>query len=61
MDIRGWDVQRLFAWLQNLGRTVVSHEYEDENFLGRAQLGGIVTLLRKRCVAEHFVPAEGLC
>jgi transposase len=37
----------IFAWLQNFRRSVVRYEYKDENFLGMAQLGCIVILLRK--------------
>ncbi len=42
-------IERLFAWLQNFRRLVVRYEYEykDENFLGMAQLGCIIILLRK--------------
>jgi transposase len=45
---RRWNIERLFAWLQNFRRLVVRYEYKDENFLGMAQLGCIVILLRKR-------------
>jgi transposase len=44
---RRWKIERLFAWLQNFRRLVVRHEYKAENFLGMAQLGCIVILLRK--------------
>ena len=44
---RRWKVERLFAWLQNFRRLVVRYEYKEENFLGMAQLGCIVILLRK--------------
>jgi transposase len=44
---RRWKVERLFAWLQNFRRLVVRYEYKEENFLGMAQLGFIVILLRK--------------
>jgi transposase len=44
---RRWKIERLFAWLQNFRRLVVRYEYKDENFLGMAQLGCIVILLRK--------------
>ena len=44
---RRWNIERLFAWLQNFRRLVVRYEYKDENFLGMAQLGCIVILLRK--------------
>ena len=46
---RRWKVERLFAWLQNFRRLVVRYEYKDENFLGMAQLGCIMILLR-RCL-----------
>jgi transposase len=46
---RRWKVERLFAWLQNFRRLVVRYEYKDQNFLGMAQLGCIVILLR-RCL-----------
>jgi transposase len=44
---RRWKIERLFAWLQNFRRLVVRYEYKEENFLGMAQLGCIVILLRK--------------
>ena len=44
---RRWNIERLLAWLQNFRRLVVRNEYKDENFLGMAQLGCIVILLRK--------------
>jgi transposase len=44
---RRWKVERLFAWLQNFRRLVVRYEHKEENFLGMAQLGCIVILLRK--------------
>ena len=44
---RRWNIERLFAWLQNFRRLVVRYEYKDENFLGMAQLGCIEILLRK--------------
>ena len=44
---RRWKIERLFAWLQNFRRLVVRYEYKVENFLGMAQLGCIVILLRK--------------
>jgi transposase len=44
---RRWKIERLFAWLQNFRRLVVRYEYKDQNFLGMAQLGCIVVLLRK--------------
>ena len=42
-----WNIERLFAWLQNFRRLVVRYEYKEANFLGMAQLGCIVILLRK--------------
>ncbi len=42
-----WNIERLFSWLQNFRRLVVRYEYKDENFLGMAQLGCIIVLLRK--------------
>jgi transposase len=44
---RRWKIERLFAWLQNFRRLVVRYEYKGENFLGMAQLGCIILLLRK--------------
>ena len=44
---RRWKVERLFAWLQNFRRLVVRYEYKAENFLGIAQPGCTVILLRK--------------
>lgn len=44
---RRWNIERLFGWLQNFRRLVVRYEYKDENFLGMAQLGCIMILLRK--------------
>jgi transposase len=44
---RRWKIERLFAWLSNFRRLVVRYEYKAENFLGMAQLGCIVILLRK--------------
>jgi transposase len=44
---RRWKIERLFAWLQNFRRLVVRYEYKDQNFLGMAQLGCIIILLRK--------------
>ena len=39
-----WNIERLFAWLQNFRRLVVRYEYKDENFLSMAQLGCIILL-----------------
>jgi transposase len=44
---RRWKAERLIAWLQTFRRLVVRYEYKEENFLGMAQLGCIVILLRK--------------
>ena len=44
---RRWNIERLFSWLQNFRRLMVRYEYKDENFLGMAQLGCIIVLLRK--------------
>ncbi|MCA1740805.1 MAG: IS5 family transposase [Actinobacteria bacterium] len=44
---RRWKIERLFAWLQNFRRLMVRYEYKNENFLGMAQLGCIIILLRK--------------
>ena len=44
---RRWKIERLFAWLQNFRRLVLRYEYKEENFLGMAQLGCIMILLRK--------------
>jgi transposase len=44
---RRWKIERLFAWLHNFRRLVVSYEYKAENFLGMVQLACIVILLRK--------------
>ncbi len=43
---RRWKVERLFAWLGNFRRLVVRYERKADNFLGFAQLGCIVILLR---------------
>jgi transposase len=42
-----WEIERLFAWLQNFRRLVVRYEYHLENFLAMIPLGGIVILLRR--------------
>jgi transposase len=41
-----YNIERLFAWLQNFRRLVVRHEYYAENFLGFVRLGCLVILLR---------------
>ena len=46
---RRWKVERKFAWLQNFRRIQVRYWYHAENFLGFAQLGCLVILLR-RCL-----------
>ena len=43
---RRWKVERLFAWLQNFRRLVVTYEFHVENFLAMAQLGCVMILLR---------------
>jgi transposase len=43
---RRWKVERLFAWMHNFRRLVTRWEYKIENFLGFAQLGCILILLR---------------
>ena len=43
---RRWQVERLFAWLQNFRRVLVRHEYHAENYLGFVHLGCILILLR---------------
>jgi len=44
---RRWKVERLFAWLNNFRRLVVRYERKADNFLGFAQLGSIVILLKR--------------
>ncbi len=43
---RRWKVERLFAWLQNFRRVLVRYERYLANYLGFAQLGCAVILLR---------------
>jgi len=43
---RRWKVEQLFAWLQNYRRIAIRGEYHLENFLGMAQLGCILILMR---------------
>jgi len=43
---RRWKVKRLFAWMHNFQRLVTLWEYKIENFLGFAQLGCLLILLR---------------
>jgi transposase len=43
---RCWKVERLFAWMHNFRRLVTRWEYYIENFLGFAQLGCMLILLR---------------
>ena len=44
---RRWQIERLFAWLQNFRRLVVRYEWHQENYLGFVQLGCILILLRR--------------
>ena len=44
---RRWKVERLFAWLGNFRRLVVRYERNALNYLGFAQLGCILILLRQ--------------
>jgi transposase len=41
-----WQIERLFAWLQNFRRLVVRYEYHSSNFLGMVCAGCMVILLR---------------
>jgi len=41
-----WKVERLFAWMHNFRRLVTRWEYYIENFLGFAQLGCLIILIR---------------
>ena len=41
-----WKVERLFAWMHNFRRLVTRGEYYIENFLGFAQLGCLIILIR---------------
>jgi transposase len=41
-----WKVERLFAWLRNFRRLVVRYERLAQNYLGFAQLGCMMILLR---------------
>src|SRR5579864_1969860 len=43
---RRWEIERLFAWLQNFRRLVVRYERYAENFLGMLYLGCGLILLR---------------
>jgi transposase len=43
---RRWEIERLFAWLQNFRRVVVRYERHAENFLGMLQLASSLILLR---------------
>jgi transposase len=43
---RRWKVERLFAWMHNFRRLVTRWEHKIENFLGFAQLGCLLILLR---------------
>ncbi len=44
---RRWKIERLFAWLQNVRRMLVRHEYYAINYLAFVQLGCILLLLRR--------------
>lgn len=44
---RRWQVERLFAWLQNFRRLVCRYEYHSSNFLGMIHLACMVILLRR--------------
>lgn len=41
-----WEVERMFAWLENFRRLDVGYEYHVENFLALVQLGCSIILLR---------------
>ena len=43
---RRWQVERLFAWLQNFRRVLTRHDYYPENYLGFVQLACIQLFLR---------------
>lgn len=43
---RRWNVERLFAWLQNFRRLVVRYERHADNFLGFVYLGCMLIFLR---------------
>jgi transposase len=43
---RRWQVERLFAWLQNFRRVLVRYGYDAENYLGFVRLGCTIILLR---------------
>jgi transposase len=42
---RRWKIERLFAWLGNFRRLVVSYERSADNFLGSVRLGCMIILL----------------
>lgn len=42
-----WQIERLFAWLQNFRRLVTRYEHNALNFLGFVQLGCLVILSRQ--------------
>lgn len=44
---RRWQIERLFAWLQNCRRLVVRYERHLDNFLGFAQLACLLILVRR--------------
>ena len=41
-----WNVERLFAWLQDFRRVVIRYQRHAENFLGMLHLGCCLILLR---------------
>lgn len=41
-----WNVERLFAWLQNFRHIVLPYEFSEENFLAMTQLECIMILFR---------------
>ena len=43
---RRWKMERLLAWLENFRRLVLRYERRAENYLGLAQLGCAVILVR---------------
>lgn len=45
-DRRRWNVERLFAWLQNFRHIVLPYEFSEENFLAMTQLECIMILFR---------------
>ena len=45
--MRRWQIERVFAWLQNFRRLVTRYERRAENFLALVQLAFIVIALRR--------------